>query len=164
LSLHGDEAVHEPQQKPHGDNCDDDGGKRHIVFSNQNRGLASHSGHGLEVASARVALPSCFWHWFLLDNCMRQTHMRLSTCVRRSLRFVPRIGRPRGTHVKLTHLIVGVIGRGAVSLFFKFKYFKCSWRMAELQCSRRRVEEINFTQSRECRGQNPPPARRPYGF
>jgi hypothetical protein len=34
LSLHGDEPVHEPQQKPCCNKCDEDGGKRHIVFSN----------------------------------------------------------------------------------------------------------------------------------
>jgi hypothetical protein len=34
LSLHGDEPVHKPQQNPCCDDCDDDGGKRHIVFSN----------------------------------------------------------------------------------------------------------------------------------
>jgi hypothetical protein len=38
LSLHWDEPVHEPQQEPHGDNCDDDGGKWHFTFSNLNIG------------------------------------------------------------------------------------------------------------------------------
>jgi len=33
LSLHGDESVHNPQQKPYCNNRDDDGSKRHIKFS-----------------------------------------------------------------------------------------------------------------------------------
>lgn len=34
LSLHWDEPVHKPQQKPCCNNGDEDGGKWHIVFSN----------------------------------------------------------------------------------------------------------------------------------
>jgi hypothetical protein len=34
LSLHGDESVHNPQQKPCCNNRNDDGSKRHITFSN----------------------------------------------------------------------------------------------------------------------------------
>jgi hypothetical protein len=34
LSLHWNEPVHKPQQEACCDYCDDDGGKRHIVFSN----------------------------------------------------------------------------------------------------------------------------------
>lgn len=33
LSLHRDKPVYEPQHKPDSNNCDDDGGKRHSVFS-----------------------------------------------------------------------------------------------------------------------------------
>jgi hypothetical protein len=34
LSLHGDKPIHNPQQKTYCNERDDDGGKRHIVFSN----------------------------------------------------------------------------------------------------------------------------------
>jgi hypothetical protein len=34
LSLHGDEPVHNPQQKPCGNNRDNYGSKWHIMFSN----------------------------------------------------------------------------------------------------------------------------------
>lgn len=35
LSLHGDEPVYKPQQKPNCDDCNDDGSKWHILFSDQ---------------------------------------------------------------------------------------------------------------------------------
>jgi hypothetical protein len=40
LSLHGDEPVHDPQQKSCCDKCDEYSCKRHIVFSNHSLGLA----------------------------------------------------------------------------------------------------------------------------
>jgi hypothetical protein len=35
LSLHGNKPVYEPQNNPYCDNCDDYGGKRHFIFSDQ---------------------------------------------------------------------------------------------------------------------------------
>jgi hypothetical protein len=35
LTLHGDEPVDKPQQKPCCNKCDEYGGKRHIVFSDR---------------------------------------------------------------------------------------------------------------------------------
>jgi hypothetical protein len=43
LSLHGDEPVHKPQQKPCCNKCDEDGGKWHIVFSNHFSGSVPQS-------------------------------------------------------------------------------------------------------------------------
>lgn len=34
LPLHRNKPVDEPQHKPYSNNCDDDGGKRHSIFSN----------------------------------------------------------------------------------------------------------------------------------
>jgi hypothetical protein len=49
LSLHWDEPVHKPQQKPDGNNCDDNGGKWHFMFSNLNIGHDPRARHGLVV-------------------------------------------------------------------------------------------------------------------
>jgi hypothetical protein len=79
LSLHWDEPVHKPQQKPDCDDCDDDGGKWHIMFSDQYLVLDPRSGQRRDVMRAGVELPSCFWHDFPWQLHTREEHMQLST-------------------------------------------------------------------------------------
>jgi hypothetical protein len=53
LSLHGDEPVHNPQQKSCCNKCDEYSCKRHIVFSSHSLGSVP-PGHLREVASDRL--------------------------------------------------------------------------------------------------------------
>jgi hypothetical protein len=53
LSLHGDEPVHNPQQKSCCNKCNEYSGKRHIVFSNRFLGSVP-PGHPREVANDRL--------------------------------------------------------------------------------------------------------------
>jgi hypothetical protein len=53
LSLHGNEPVHKPQQQPDCDDRDDDGGKRHSMFSIRFFRFDSHSGRRLRDAGDR---------------------------------------------------------------------------------------------------------------
>jgi hypothetical protein len=53
LTLHGDESVHNPQQKACCDNGDEHGGEWHIVFSNHFSGSAP-PGHLREVQGYRL--------------------------------------------------------------------------------------------------------------
>ena len=54
LSLHRDKPVDEPQHKPYSNNCDDDSGKRHIMFSSD----FSDSIRALDIAGKFQAIDS----------------------------------------------------------------------------------------------------------
>ena len=65
LSLHWDEPVYKPQQKPCGNKCDQDSGKWHFIFSNHFRGLGPRPEHDPEAVS-------------VLSRRVRSGHARLT--------------------------------------------------------------------------------------
>jgi hypothetical protein len=54
LALHGDESIHKPQQDACCNNCDEDGGKWHFVFSNHFSIRSPR--HRQEIPSVRITL------------------------------------------------------------------------------------------------------------